>query len=471
MRKLIPSQSAAGELLRLALPIVVVQVGLMAMGVVDSIMVGRLSAAALAGVAIGNIYFFACVIFGMGVLLALDPIVAQAVGAGDAAAVTRALQRGVLLSIVLTIPLSLLLLTIEPALVVLRQPVAVIPIAAGYVWREIPGILPFLAFTVLRESLQAMGRMRAIILAILLGNLLNVVLNWALIYGHWGVPPMGAFGSAWSTTVSRWVMTVGLAAIAWPELRPHFRALHPDTLAPGPLGRMLALGAPIGAQMQLEFGVFGAIGLFMGRMGTVPVAAHQIALNLASLTFMVPLGISGAAAVLVGHAVGRGDAVAARRGAKTAIFFGVGFMSLTALAFLLMPVPLARVYSNEVAVVALAAVLLPIAGVFQMFDGLQVVCIGALRGLGDTRTPFAMNLLGFWFLGIPVSLYMGFRTTLGPRGLWWGLVVGLVIVSLGLLARLRIRLRRALARVRIDEPREVSGWPAGGSRTASPSPD
>jgi MATE family, multidrug efflux pump len=307
--------------------------------------------------------------------------------------------------------------------------------------------------------------------AIVLGNVLNIVLNWALIFGHAGAAPMGAFGSAWSTTISRWVMTGGLAAIAWPELRSHFRMLHPDTLAPGPLRRMLALGAPIGAQMQLEFGVFGAIGLFMGRLGTVPVAAHQIALNLASLTFMVPLGISGAAAVLVGQAVGRADAVSARRAARTAVFFGVGFMAFTALAFTLMPVPLARIYSTDVGVVALAAALLPIAGVFQMFDGLQVVCIGALRGVGDTRTPFAMNLLGFWLLGIPVSLYLGFRTTLGPRGLWWGLVVGLVIVSLGLLARLRRRLRRELARVRIDDAREVSVWPAGDSRTMPASLD
>jgi multidrug resistance protein, MATE family len=441
----------AAELLRLALPIVIVQVGLMAMGVVDSIMVGRISAAALAGVALGNVYFYACAVFGMGTLLALDPIVAQAVGARDEAAVTRALQRGLILSAVLTVPISLLLLTVRPALVLLGQPADVVPIASGYVWREIPGVLPFLAFTVLRQTLQALGRMRAIVIAIVLANLLNVALNWALIYGHWGAPALGALGSAWSTTISRFGMTAGLGVLAWRGLRPHLAPLHPETLATAPLGRMLALGAPIGAQMQLEFGVFGAIGLLMGRLGTVPVAAHQIALNLASLTFMVPLGVSAAGAVLVGRAVGRGDAAEAGRATRAALAFGVGFMGLTALLFLIVPAPLARVYSADGAVIALAAALLPIAGVFQMFDGIQVVSIGALRGLGDTRTPFGMNLVGFWLIGLPVSLLLGFRTPLGPRGLWWGLVVGLVAVAIGLLVRLRARLRQAVARVRIDD--------------------
>jgi MATE family multidrug resistance protein len=430
---------------------VVVQVGLMAMGVVDSIMVGRISAAALAGVALGNVYFYACAVFGMGTLLALDPIVAQAVGAGDDASVTRALQRGLLLSLGLSVPISLLLLPARPALQALGQPPEVVPIAAGYVLREIPGVLPFLAFTVLRQTLQALGRMRAIVAAIVLANLLNVLLNWMLIYGHWGAPAMGAFGSAWSTTISRWAMAGGLGALAWRALHPHLRALHPDTLAAVPLGRMVALGAPIGAQMQLEFGVFGAIGLLMGRLGTVPVAAHQIALNLASLTFMVPLGVSAAGAVLVGRAVGQGDAAGARRASRTTLLWGVGFMAITALVFLGVPAPLARVYSDQPAVVLLASALLPIAGVFQVFDGIQVVSIGALRGLGDTRAPFAMNLIGFWLVGLPVSLLLGFRTPLGPRGLWWGLVVGLVAVALGLLIRLRGRLRRAVARVRIDD--------------------
>jgi MATE family multidrug resistance protein len=219
---------------------------------------------------------------------------------------------------------------------------------------------------------------------------------------------------------------------------------------------MLVLGVPIGLQYALEWGVFGTVLLLMGRLGTVPVAAHQIAINVASLTFMVPLGVSAAATVLVGHAVGRGDPAGARRSAGAALATGVAFMSLTALGFLFLPTAIARVYSEDAAVIALAATLLPIAGAFQIFDGIQVVSIGILRGLADTRAPFVIAVLGFWLVGFPVSLVLGFRTPLGPAGLWWGLVVGLVVVAILLLLRTRARFRRRITRVVIDGAAELA---------------
>ncbi len=438
------------SLLALALPIVVVQVGSMAMGVVDSIMVGRLSAAALAGVALGNIYFFACVVFAMGVLLALDPVISQAVGAHDEPAVERGLQRGVLLALVLSIPASLVLLTVGPVLGALGQPAGVVPLAARYVVRELPGVFPFLAFVVLRQTLQALGRVRDIVVAIVVGNVVNLALNWVLIFGHLGSPALGVAGSAWATTASRWMMLGVLLTLAWPALGHRLRARHPEVLAMAPLRRMVVIGAPIGGQMQLEFGVFGVVALLMGRFGTVPVAAHQIALNLASFTFMVPLGVAQAGAVLVGRAVGRGDATGARAATRAALVTGVGFMTLTAVLFLAVPAALASVYSADPAVVALAAALIPVAGVFQVFDGTQVVASGVLRGMGDTAVPLAINLLGFWIVGLPISIALGFRSTLGPVGLWWGLVAGLVVVGLLLLARVRVKLRGAVQRVVVE---------------------
>ncbi len=443
-------QSELRELFVLALPVVVVQVGMMAMGVVDSIMVGRISAAALAGVALGNVYFSAAVVFGMGVLLALDPLVSQAVGARDERGVARALQRGIVLALLLSIPASLLALTTGPVLAALGQPVDVVPIAAGYVTREIPSIFPFYAFTVFRQTLQAMGRMRPIIMVIVLANVANVFLNWVLIHGRLGFPELGVNGSAWATTAARWLMLAAIVGLAWPALRPHLRALLPETLSPGPLGRMLALGAPIGMHMQLEFGVFGVVGLLMGRLGTESMAAHQVALNLASLTFMVPLGVSAAAAVLVGRAVGRGDEGSARRAARASLIVGTGFMFCTAALFLLAPGVLAGFYSRDATVLAVAASIIPLAGVFQVFDGIQAVSTGILRGLADTRTPMLIGLVGFWAVGLPVSLWLGFRTSLGPVGLWWGLVAGLAVVAVLLLVRVRIRLGRALHRVVID---------------------
>jgi len=446
----LPARTDFSELLALALPVVVVQVGLMLMGVVDSVMVGRVSAAALAGVALGNVYFFAFAIFGVGVVMSLDPVVAQAVGARDDAAIARAVQRGLLLSLLLTVPVSIPLGFAGPLLTLLGQPADAVPIAHAYVLRIIPGVFPFFAFVVFRQTLQAMGRLAPIVWLTLLANALNALLDWTMVYGHWGMPAMGANGAAWATTTSRWAMVIGLMAVAWPALHGHLRTLHHEVLLAAPLGRMLTVGAPIGAHMQLEFGVFGGVGLLMGRLGTDAVAAHQVALNLASLTFMVPLGIAAAATVLVGRAVGQGIPARVRAAAHAALIVGVLFMCGSALVFMAVPTFLARIYSTDAAVVALAATLIPIAGVFQVFDGLQAVSAGVLRGVADTRYPMLVGLVGFWLVGLPVSLWLAFPMGMGPQGLWWGLVAGLASVATLLVVRVRHRLRRDIARVRID---------------------
>ncbi len=445
------------ELLRLALPVVIVQVGMMTMGVVDTIMVGHVSALALGAVALGNLYFFGLAVFGMGTLMALDPLVAQAVGARDETSVALGLQRGLRLSALLSIPSSLLLLTAGPILRLFGQPAELVPEAAGYALRVLPGVFPFFAFTVLRQTLQAMHRLRAIVLTIVLANVLNAFLNWIFVFGRLGLPPMGAFGSAWATSISRWLMAAGLLALAWPALRPYLRPRLPEAGIGAPLWRMFLLGAPIGVQYQLELGAFAAVALMMGMLGTIEVAAHQVAINLASLTFMVPMGLAAAAAVLVGNAVGRGDPAAARRAARASLVCGAAFMAAAGFAFLTIPGALAGVYTGDAAVLRLAAVLLPIAGVFQVFDGLQVVSGGILRGLGDTRTPMVVNILGFWLLGLPASVVLGFYTPLAARGLWWGFVVGLGSVAVILLVMVRLRLRGQLSRVTVDAPPPVAG--------------
>jgi MATE family multidrug resistance protein len=217
---------------------------------------------------------------------------------------------------------------------------------------------------------------------------------------------------------------------------------------------MLGIGIPIGAHMQLEFGVFGVVGILMGRLGTSAVAAHQIALNLASLTFMVPLGVSAAGTILVGRAVGEAQPARARRFARAALVVGVAFMACTAAIFLGMPRLLASVYSRDEAVLALAAILIPLAGVFQVFDGLQVVSAGVLRGVADTRYPMIIGLVGFWLVGLPISLWLAFGLDQGATGLWWGLVAGLAAVSLALLARVRARFGQELTRVTVDIPHQ-----------------
>ncbi|HSG08573.1 MAG TPA: MATE family efflux transporter [Longimicrobiales bacterium] len=450
-RGFVPTRVDLSVLVRLAFPVAVVQVGMMAMGAVDTVMVGRVSATDLAAVALGNLYFFGVAVFGMGVLFGLDPVISQAVGAQDEVAVARGVQRGAMLSLALTVFASLLLLPAGPVLGFLRQPDDVVPVAHGYALASILGVLPFYLFNVFRQSLQAMGRVAPILLTVILANLGNVVFNWILIYGNLGFPALGAVGSGWATSLSRWLMLVLLLGFGWRRLRSSVRPFRGEALAVASLMRFLRLGTPIGVQQMLEFGVFGAAGLLMGWIGTVAMASHQVALNLAALTFMVPVGIAQAAAVLVGQAVGRGDAPGARRAAGAGLITGAAFMSGTAALFLTAPLFLAEIYSADPAVVALAALLIPIAGVFQVFDGIQVVGAGVLRGVGDTRIPMVMNLLGFWVVGLPVSAFLAFGLALGPRGIWIGLASGIGAVALLLLGRVRARFGQDLRRLVIED--------------------
>ncbi len=447
----LPRRADLGALLRLALPVAMVTVSTMTMGVVDTIMVGRVSPTDLAAVALGHLYFFGVVVFGMGALSALDPVISQAVGAGDRDAVARGMQRGGVLALALTGFASLLLVPAGPVLRLLGQPDDVVPVAGAYALVSIPGVFPFYAFHVLRLSLQAMARVGPVLVTVVAANVVNVFANWVFIYGNLGFPAMGAVGSGWATSLSRWFMLLTLLAVAWPLLCGSLRPLRPEALAREPLRRLLRLGAPIGGQSVLEFGVFGATGLLVGLMGTVAMASHQVAMNLSSLTFMVPLGIAQAGAVLVGQAVGKGDAAQARRAVGSSLLVGVGFMSLTATLFLTMPAFFAGIYSADAPVVALAAVLIPVAGVFQVFDGTQVVALGVLRGVGDTRVPMVINVVGFWFVGLPVSAVLGFQFGLGPRGVWAGLAVGLAMVALLLLTRVHGRFGRELRRLVMDD--------------------
>lgn len=447
----VPTGADMRVLLRLAAPVALVQVGLMSMGAVDTIMVGRVSATDLAAVAIGNLYFFGMAVFGMGVLFALDPAISQAVGADDTVGIARGVQRGGVLSVGLSLVAMALLVPAGPLLTLARQPADVVPVAAAYSHGLIFGVFPFYAFTVLRQSLQAMARVRAIVITVLTANVLNVLLNWTIVFGNLGVPPLGAVGSAWATSLSRWFMVLMLLVVARRRLRPALRPFRREALAIPPLVRFLRVGGPIGAQQWLEFGVFGAAGLLMGLLGTIAIASHQVALQLAALTFMIPVGVAQATSVVVGQAVGREDPPGARRAVGAGLLSVTAFMSLTAVMFLTLPGPLARIFSDDPQVVAAAAMLLPIAGVFQVFDGLQVAGAGALRGVGDTRIPMLLNLVGFWLIGLPACAWLGFGLDLGPRGVWWGLALGIAVVAVLLVFRIRRHFGRELRRLVFDD--------------------
>jgi multidrug resistance protein, MATE family len=438
------------EIARLAAPIVVVNVGMQGMGLVDAVMLGRVSSADLAAGALGNFYFFAVAIIGIGVLMALDPVIAQAVGADDEAAIARGVQRGVLMTLIIATIVSLTFLPAGWVLRFLRQPEEVIPLAKGYVLWSIPGMLPFFAYNMLRQTLQAFSRLTPVVLAVLFGNVLNVFLNWVLIYGNLGFEAGGVIGSSQGTVISRWVMALIVLAAGWRTLRPYLTAWRPESWTLRPLLRMFRLGLPVGLQFLAEAGAFGFVTIMTGWMGTTTLAGHEIALSLASMTFMVPMGVAAAASVMVGRAVGRGDMAASRRDAKAALVVGVGFMAAMAVLFWFIPALLAGLYTRDAATFALAVTLIPIAAVFQVFDGTQVISASILRGAGDTRVPAVLHALAFWALGIPIGAWLAFGLDQGAAGLWWGLTVGLAAAGVLQLRRVRRKLGADVARVVID---------------------
>jgi MATE family multidrug resistance protein len=302
-------------------------------------------------------------------------------------------------------------------------------------------MLPFLAFGVLRGTMQAFHRLRPVVITIVVANLANAFFNWLFIHGNLGAPALGVTGSAVATTTSRWLMTGLLLFLARDDFIPLLRSWGREVLDRSELMRLLRLGVPIALQYELEIACFGGVAFLAGAMGTIQVASHQIAINLAALTYMVPLGVSAAATVRVGQAVGARDPDEVRRRSSTAILVGAAFMTFTALLFVAFPKFLASLYTPDASVLALASVLIPLAGVFQVFDGVQIVSIGVLRGMADTRTPFIISLIGYWLIGMPVGVLLAYPFGQGVAGLWWGLVIGLGTVAGILVHRVRAALR------------------------------
>lgn len=460
-----PSRSLGHELwqlLRLGGPIALVQFGMTALNFVDVAMLGHQDAAALPAMALGATLVWGAMMFCMGACTAADPLLSQAVGARDHAAVPRVLGRAGLLAVLLSVPAALFLLPSATWLAWCGQPAELIPAAAAYAEISAFGVLPFLWYSLLRSLLSSHARLRPQVWTIVVGNLLNVLLDWVLIYGKFGLPALGASGAAIATVLCRWWM---LAALLWfgrADIVPHLRqlrlaAVRAQAFALAPVLRLLRLGSPIGLQFLLEMGVFATVALLIGNLdaggngGEGPgLGGHQIALQLASLSFMVPLGLGMAASVRVGWAVGAGDHGALRRSVVAALFAGGTVMTGFMLLFLLLPWQLAGLLGKHDDVLAVAATLIPIAGVFQIGDGLQVVAIGCLRGLGDVRSPVVANAVGFWVVGLPLGCWLAYGLGWGPAGFWWGLVLGLFVVAGGLLLVLHWRLQERRGRLSVE---------------------
>lgn len=439
-----PRRAELGALARLALPLSAAQAGQALMGVVDTAVVGRAGAVQIAGVGLGNALFFAVAVLGMGVMMGLDPLISQAFGADDPARARRLAWQGGFLALHvsawLAVPLLILPWLLEP----LGVEPAVAREAGRYVLWRLPG-LPFLLLYVGgRAYLQAAGLARPMVIATVAANLANLPLDVLLVFGGASLPAWAgplravpAFGGAGAAIASSLCLALqaGMlaAAIRRVPAAPLGAAERRQDRAE--LRRAAAVGLPTGLHMAAEVAFFAVAGFLAARLGAVSIAAHQLALAVSSLTFTVAVGVGSAGSVRVGHFVGAGDRLGARRAGLTAFGAAAAFMALGGLAFLLFPHAIARLMTDDPAVVAAAAPLFRIAALFQVADGVQAAGAGVLRGAGETRFTFLANLLGHWLLGLPAVLLLVFGLGLGVVGLWWGFVAGLFAVAAAVLWR------------------------------------
>ena len=440
------------QTLWLAGPVVGTQLAQISLGFVDTVMVGRLGSAALAGVALGNSVFFMFLIVCMGVMMAVGPMVAQAYGAGDDEPIGRSVRQGLWLGLVLAVPAVLFLWHIAPVLRWLGQAEDTVAAAQAYLRAIAWGFLPFLWFVVMRSFVEGVSRPRPVTVIAFTGVALNVGANYVLMFGKFGLPALGLVGTGWASTIVYWAMCLGLLAYVrghrpFRVFRLFDRLGRPDWHY---FREIFRIGWPIGASLGIEMSLFMAAVMMMGRFGTTALAAHQVAIQCAAFTFMVPLGLGMATAVRVGQAVGCRDAAGVRRAGWTGVGLAILFMAAAAVVFWTVPRAVVSLYLDlgnpaNAAVVDLAVGLLGIAAVFQVCDGVQVSVAGALRGLKDTRAPMYIGMVSYWGIGLAAAYGLGFGLGLGPVGVWWGLVLGLTTASVLLSVRFHRKARAGAA--------------------------
>ncbi|WP_035348729.1 MATE family efflux transporter [Edaphobacter aggregans] len=428
------------NVLLLALPLIAAELGWMAMGIVDTVMIGHMQNAAvnIASAALGQVLYNTLAFGIAGVLLSLDTYLSQSHGAGRFDEANRWLYHGLLLAAILA---AALFGIIELAPLAMRR----MPINAQVMEGAIRFLHAlnwgtptlFLYFT-LRRYLQAFNHVRPIAFALITANLTNVLGNWLLIYGHsWGpihIPAYGIAGSGLSTSISRAYLALFVVAAVWRVEHQHHYGLssmlrHIETAR---LKRLTILGAPAGAHIFTEIAIFATVTFLIGTLGPLQLAGHEIALNCASFTFMVPFAISAAAAVRVGQAIGRKAPREAAAAGWTSILLGAGIMATFSLVLALFAHPIARAFTPDPAVIAATVPLLFVAAAFQFFDGLQITATGALRGAGNTHAGLIVHIIGYWIIGLPVGSWLGFRMGYGAVGLWLGLCAGLIVAGVAL---------------------------------------
>lgn len=412
---------------RLAVPVIIAELGWVTMELVDTLMLGRLHPEALGALAVAGSLFLAVTISGIGILLALDTFIAQSYGRGGLSETTRWLVQGTWVALILSIPLTGLLLLVSHLLPAWGTNSAILAMTVDYLQILSLSLPLLLLHTTFRRYLQAVALVRPVMFVLIAANLVNLLANWILIFGNLGVPALGVRGAAWATVMSRLFMAGSLLIVILTfRLEKELRPLGPDW---DRILRIFRLGLPASIQLTLEVGLFAGVTAMASWLETASLAAHQIAIRAVAVVFMIPLGISSAGAVRVGHAMGGQNLPSARSSGWLAVLMGAAFAMVASTFFFLVPEQIIRLFIDDPEVLSVGASLLVVAALFQLFDGVQVITTGILRGLGDTKTPMVAALVTHWLLGIPAAYYLCFILDWGVVGLWCGFLVSFTLVS------------------------------------------
>ncbi len=432
----------------LAVPVMLSQLGHVMVGVADSAMVGQLGTIPLAAASLGNSIFAIILTFGIGISYAITPLIAAADGKKHYQKSGKIFKHGLYINIVAGVLLYFLSYGVTFVLPFLDQPEAVAIMAAPYLNIIGLSLVPFMIFQSCRQFAEGLSLTKKAMYITIGANLLNIGLNYIMIYGKFGFPAMGLFGAGLATLISRIVMAIGMGIYIFKAgvFQPYIQKMRWRGFSKKLGKRMLKLGLPTGLQFVFEVGAFSAAAIMAGWLGAIQLAAHQIAISLTSVSYMMASGISAAATVRVGNQLGLNDIPTLRIAGFTSFIMAVAFMLVACLGFALGKDFLPGLYADELEVLQIASVLLVIAAIFQIFDGVQVVALGALRGLEDVKMPTIVAIISYWLIGLPLGYVLGFKLDLGIEGIWYGLLTGLAITAITLFLRFNILTNRLLAK-------------------------
>lgn len=422
----------------LAYPVMLSMLGQVMTGVADSVMVGWTGTVPLAAASLANIFFSIPLFFGVGVSYAITPLIAQAAGANDHKKIIDTLKNGALINLITGFILVIIIFSVEPFMHSMGQPAEVVTLAILYLSIIAISIIPTMIFQTYRQFAEGLQRTRMAMIIVVGSNLLNVLLNYILIFGKFGFPEMGLNGAGWATLISRVVMAVSMMLYVYygKKFIAYKAGFSLGNYSRTLINKMLHIGLPAGSQFIFEAGAFGFSAIMMGWIGTTALAAHQIALNLATISYMTTSGLGAAATIRVGNFLGQRDKNNLRASAFTMIGMAIMLMTAWALLFIFGRYFLPSLYINDITVIELTASLLIIAAFFQLSDGIQVVTAGALRGLQDVKIPSILIFVAYWIIALPLGYWFAFPLKMGANGIWIGLSIGLTLTATAMVMRL-----------------------------------